>query len=763
MAASGASTSGTTSPREMLGTPITNDMARAQAGRQPGAGYEQRQSARAIGDAGSVVDIGSRESVRLFYNRVHQQATPPMEWTGSHATGAPGDTGAAFKAATLQRVNWYRAMAGIPAAVPLSLETSAKAQQAALMMSAAGMLSHYPTADWKFYTPTGAQAAASSNLALGKVGPSAIESYMRDNGDTNAAVGHRRWLLQPKTRSIGTGDVPGGQVDGKLQWGANALWVTDVDQASPRPQVRDEFVAWPTTGFVPYATVFARWSVSYPGADFTQARVSATRDGKPLTVRQETVDNHYGENTLVWQMPDIDEASSHTRPEADLRYHISVSGVRVQGRERSFDYDVTVFDPAVVTPGSFQPVASAPAQVAAGQSYAASIGAAPNASGYSLSTYRLVRLGASNAAPIVAETWTTANGGNHAILDAGRLRLRVASDDWGRQAATLNKRLMAANTGARVLVRRTSQLATSTQTFRVQVSADDGANWNDVYTEAGRNTGTQISGVVSIPLAEYAGRVLRLRIVADVTGSAYVTDDSGWTVTDIGFEGVDELREERKESSADGRFTLSHLQPGAYLLVPRFDVNGLYESDPGIPATVLVDGAVLRGPRANYTLSRQGGVLTIVDRTGQDATQVVQSPLRIDFTDITLAFDVDGNAGQTYRLYRAAFNRQPDAGGLKYWIGAMDGGVDAEAMARAFVKSDEFTSLYGAAPTHAQIIKTIYRNVLHREPDEGGAAYWTQALVNGLSVERLLLDFSESAENKAQVASEMALGIAYPR
>jgi len=763
MAASGASTSATASPQAMLGTPITNDMARAGAARQPDTGYEQRQSARAIGDAASVVDTGSRESVRLFFNRIYQQATPAMAWTGSHATGAPGDTGAAFKAATLQRANWYRAMAGVPAAVTLSLETSAKAQQAALMMSAAGTLSHYPTADWKFYTPIGAEAAVNSNLALGSAGPSAIDGYMRDDGDNNAAVGHRRWLLQPNTRSIGTGDVPDGQVDGKQLWRANALWVTDVDYASPRVQVRDGFVAWPTTGFVPYATVFARWSVSYPGADFTQARVSATRDGKPLTVRLETINNHYGENTLVWQMPDIDTASSHTRPAADLRYHISVSGVMVQGRERSFDYDVTVFDPAVATPGSFQPVASAPAQVAAGQPYAASIGAAPNASGYSLSTYRRVQLGASNAAPMVAETWTTANGGKHAILDAGRLRLRAALDDWGLQAATLDKKLVAANAGARVLVRRTSLLATATQTFRVQVTADDGASWKDVYIEAGRGTSTQVSGVVSIPLAEYAGRVLRLRIVADVTHSGYTTADSGWTVTDIGFEGVDELRDERKELSADGRFTLSHFQPGAYLLVPRFGINGLYESDPGIPATVLVDGAVLRGPLANYTLSRQGGVLTIVDRTGLDGTQTVRAPLRIDFTDVTLAFDVDGNAGQAYRLYRAAFNRQPDAGGLKYWIGAMDGGVDAEAMARAFVKSGEFTSLYGAAPTHAQIIQAIYRNVLHRAPDEGGAAYWTQALVNGLTVERLLLDFSESPENKAQVAAEMALGIAYPR
>ena len=33
---------------------------------------------------------------------------------------------------------------------------------------------------------------------------------------------------------------------------------------------------------------------------------------------------------------------------------------------------------------------------------------------------------------------------------------------------------------------------------------------------------------------------------------------------------------------------------------------------------------------------------------------------RLDFSDAHLAFDVDGNAGQIYRLYKAAFARTPD-------------------------------------------------------------------------------------------------------
>ncbi|WP_460452289.1 calcium-binding protein [Alsobacter sp. SYSU BS001988] len=37
---------------------------------------------------------------------------------------------------------------------------------------------------------------------------------------------------------------------------------------------------------------------------------------------------------------------------------------------------------------------------------------------------------------------------------------------------------------------------------------------------------------------------------------------------------------------------------------------------------------------------------------------------RIQFTDGILALDLDGNAGQGYRIYQAAFARTPDKGGL---------------------------------------------------------------------------------------------------
>lgn len=749
-------------PVAQLGAPITNQQARAAQRPGAGVGYERGESARVVADgAPFAIDTSDREQVRLYFASIYREPTPPIGWTGNRVTGVPGTTSPAFKAATIQRINWFRAMAGLPAAARLSEETSAKAQHAALIMSAAGQLSHFPPTSWKFYTPAGAEAAAASNLTLAYTGPEAIDQYIRDHGANNGPVGHRRWIFHPNARTIGTGDIP--IADGQYLSGANALWVADVDYAASRPSTRDDFVAWPARGFMPYSTVYQRWSLSYPDADFSQARVTVTRSGVALGLVLEPPVQGYGENTIVWKMPDIGETGSHVKPQGDVRYHVSVANVMVGQRARSFDYDVTVFDPAVATPGAARPTASAPALARVKQPYAARIGALPGATGYTLTEFLRAPLAGSRAAPVNAATWTTANAGGHPIIDNGALRFYLDNGDWGVQSATLNKMLYVPESSARVLVTRSMGLATETQMFRVQASTDDGANWQDVYTESGRNQPQALSGVLRVALGGYAGKIIRLRIAADNSDRAYLGADTGWSVSEVGFEGVDELVQGREQRSASGEFMLTPSQAGKHLLLPRAELYGLVDTDPGIPALVTVDGAVLTGVRASYTLSRRGEVLTIVDNTGRDGTQSVSNPFRLDFTDLTLAFDVDGNAGKTYRLYRAAFNRKPDSGGIGFWIRGMDGGLTPQVMADAFIRSPEFTAMYGAAPTHAQVITALYANVLHRAPDAGGAAFWLGHLSNGMPLEEVLLAFSESAENKAQVAAEIELGIAYSR
>ena len=89
-----------------LGTPVTNASARAAQGFAPGVDYQRRESALVVDGTAFRVDTSDREAVRLFYNRIHREPTPPIGWTGNHAAGAPGTTTPAFRAGVMQRVNW---------------------------------------------------------------------------------------------------------------------------------------------------------------------------------------------------------------------------------------------------------------------------------------------------------------------------------------------------------------------------------------------------------------------------------------------------------------------------------------------------------------------------------------------------------------------------------------------------------------------------------------------------------------------------------
>ncbi|CAN7719226.1 DUF4214 domain-containing protein [Pseudoduganella sp. LjRoot289] len=126
-----------------------------------------------------------------------------------------------------------------------------------------------------------------------------------------------------------------------------------------------------------------------------------------------------------------------------------------------------------------------------------------------------------------------------------------------------------------------------------------------------------------------------------------------------------------------------------------------------------------------------------------------------------IAFDTDGNAGQAYRLYQAAFDRAPDLPGLGFWIHAMDGGVALRDVAASFLGSPEYAGLYGSNPSATEFVAELYQNVLHREPEQAGFDFWVHALGAGVARSQLLVDFSESPENVAQVIGAIQNGIAY--
>lgn len=215
-----------------------------------------------------------------------------------------------------------------------------------------------PICRWTCYTSSAAEAADNSNLSLGNKGPAAVDSQMRDRGAKNARVGHRRWLLYPWTRRMGIGAVDHYDVSAGVD-GTAVIWIIDEDSwfdadgwELPRPATRSGFVAWPPPGYVPYQVVWARWSFSYPDADFSRAKVAMKnlRSGKAVRAVVEAQECCMGDSTLVWLVAGRggeDRASwRQPLPGRDVAIVVTVRGVRVGRATRKFQYTVRIMDPA---------------------------------------------------------------------------------------------------------------------------------------------------------------------------------------------------------------------------------------------------------------------------------------------------------------------------------------------------------------------------------------------------------------------------------
>ncbi len=174
------------------------------------------------------------------------------------------------------------------------------------------------------------------------------------------------------------------------------------------------------------------------------------------------------------------------------------------------------------------------------------------------------------------------------------------------------------------------------------------------------------------------------------------------------------------------------------------------------------DTAVFGVARADVLIS-EGSMLTVA---GPDGTDTLFGIEAIEFADSVVFLDgrriAPEEARQVAYLYEAGLDRDGtiDTPGLNFWIDRREGGLSPQALARAFLESDEFAAAFGAPETldNRALVETLYRNVLNREGEAGGIGFWSGELDAGASRPAVLLAFAESPENIAGSPAVATLG-----
>ena len=163
----------------------------------------------------------------------------------------------------------------------------------------------------------------------------------------------------------------------------------------------------------------------------------------------------------------------------------------------------------------------------------------------------------------------------------------------------------------------------------------------------------------------------------------------------------------------------------------------------------------------NLRLTGGAGADTLTGDAGQDTLEGVGGGDRLSGAvgnDLLLGGTVrpvwDAVAAQVYRLYHATLDRDPDMGGMLSWHGRLlSGSRSLTEVAQGFVGSKEFTRVYGPLD-NADFVTLLYRNVLDRDPDAAGLAYWTGLLdAQTRSRAAVVIGFSDSNEFRQSTAA----------
>lgn len=523
--------------------------------------------------SGFTVDNQSRNDVLSFWHAVYQASegySTRMNWTGDYS-GNNGTTSLEFVADVERRLNYFRAMCGVPADATVNTGSmvriddsdaykpatstlkSTAAQSAALMLirnynASTGTdpaLSHNAPSNVIGWSAAAWNANAHGNFAFGTCGPDAITQYCMERLPANIAtsswnslVGHRRWCLFPGSTDFATGDQPGTSA---YKPPTNNLYVLQklAELIEPQEQV---FVAYPAPGFFPVNLNSPFWSVSRKGANFNSATVKMTdHNGASLPVTTVQKNNSYGDPAIIWS---VGNAAGVSALASDTTFNVRISGIAGVGIPTSFNYSVTLVNPDQLT--SNQQLVG-PASIASNGSgnytFTRPEGAEAMQIGMSIqnstvwkedaesTTVARVLDGTDGSYPLIATPSTYAGFGSVVGTKAFHLTFPTSYDLITRgvpQQSFVLDRDIIAKANAKLNFRFRRGYMTTTSTLNVEVSADGGVTWSVLGAPIiGRSNTNYDLTVTSVSSALTASTTpLRIRFRYFTNGGAIFTNEA---------------------------------------------------------------------------------------------------------------------------------------------------------------------------------------------------------------------------------------------
>jgi hypothetical protein len=287
--------------------------------------------------------LTKEEVIGLYKSLYLTSDVDSIVWNGNVKNCECGTLSDEIYLKVVNRINFFRLVNGLNP-IKMNSNFNQEAQDAALLIKANEMLTHYPTEDMKCYSQSAYNGSSKSCLGFTDYEnfpeTSFLTEFLWDYGDANYYVGHRKWILYSKLKEIGYGATNRSEV------------LLVVDGVSYDSINLPEYTSYPWKGYVPVDLIFPKWSFSIPQdkvVDFSNCSITMT-DEKGTIIELEKLEEYknYLDHTIVWQVTglfsdyDIEYGLNKMAENGYLgkKITVKIKKVFVDGKEKNFEYSV---------------------------------------------------------------------------------------------------------------------------------------------------------------------------------------------------------------------------------------------------------------------------------------------------------------------------------------------------------------------------------------------------------------------------------------
>jgi hypothetical protein len=174
---------------------------------------------------------------------------------------------------------------------------------------------------------------------------------------------------------------------------------------------------------------------------------------------------------------------------------------------------------------------------------------------------------------------------------------------------------------------------------------------------------------------------------------------------------------------------------------------------PATAATTLLHGgsaadtAVFKGAAADYTVEQHDGYLLVASKAAPEQVAKVVNVETLRFDDATVTVENRDALSTLAGLYENVLGRQADVDGFAYWAGVEAKGTSLGAIALQLITSAEGVAAFGALNGDAaHDVAILYQGIFNRAPDAAGQAWWAGQVAGGTTLEAVADAMTQSAE-----------------